>query len=501
MKNKKNIILSVFLGALIFISSCSKDWLDVNVDPNNPKTANPELVLPAAEMSLGTVVGYYYNLVGGFWSQYWSQSNAANQYKYIDQYQIQDNSTPNNRAWREAYANGLSDLQYVINTTKEKKNWSIYLMATVMQGYGWQVMVDFMSNVPYSEAFQGDASNPNFNPHFDDGKTIYLDVLSRIDTALLKTYNELSDAEKKGDFLYKGDIASWIKFANTLKLKMYMRMMYADPTAAEAGVKSLYDNGAEFITTPDEEAKLDVFIDQEGKDNPLYANDRRKLNVATNLRVSATLYRYLQAKSDPRLDAYVQANSNPMPQGGFNIPTPQLAPTSVAIFRITATDPVYFISAVESNLLQAEAVAMGWGTGDAKALYDEAVTLSFDRYGEDATSFLDAGGAYEYPSAGTFEVQQKAIMMAKWAALAGTQGLEMFFETNRTGYPVVSAIPAWENGIYNTSYEGGELTYSLEGITGGIFPASFIYPQEEVNLNKNFPGQRTVTAKVWWDVK
>ena len=145
---------------------------------------------------------------------------------------------------------------------------------------------------------------------------------------------------------------------------------------------------------------------------------------------------------------------------------------------------------------------MGWGTGDAKALYDEAVALSFDRYGEDASTFLAPGGAYEYPAGGTFEAeQQKAIMMAKWAALAGTQGLEMFFETNRTHYPGISAVPSWANGAYNTEYVGGLLTYSLEGVTSGVFPKGFIYPQQEVNLNTNFPGQRTVTTKVWWDTK
>lgn len=501
MKNKFKIILSFFFVASIILASCSKDWLDVNEDPNNPRTANPELVLPAGEMSVGTVVGYYYNLVGGFWSQYWSQSNSANQYKYIDQYQIQDNSVPNNRAWREMYANGLSDLQYVINTTKEKENWSLYLMSTVTQCYGWQVLVDFMSDVPYSEAFQGDASSPNFSPNFDNGADIYADVLARIDTALSKPFNLLSDNEKKGDFIYKGDVTKWVKFANTLKLKMYMRMMYVDPTAAQAGIEKLYDDGAAFISTPADEAKLNMFVDQEGKDNPLYANDRRKLNVATNLRVSSTLYYYLEQNGDPRLAKYLQTTGRPMPQGGFNIPTPDLDPTTVAIFKITATDPIYFISAVESLLLQAEAAAKGWGDDDAKTLYDAAVTMSFARYGLNATAFLAPGGAYEYPASGTFEEQQEAIMMAKWAAFAGTQGIEMFFETNRTGYPRVSDVPSWVDGTDNDEYVGGRLTYSLEGITGGVFPSSFIYPQEEVNLNTNFPGQRAVTDKVWWDVK
>jgi hypothetical protein len=379
----------------------------------------------------------------------------------------------------------------------------MFLMATVMQAYGWQVMVDFMDNVPYKQAFLGDDASQNFSPVYDNGQDIYTDVLARIDSALAKPFSEalMTDAEKKGDLIYGGDLDLWVKFANTLKLKMYVRMMYADAATAQAGIEQLYADGADFIAHPDEEAKLDVFENTENKDNPLYANNNRKLNVATNLRVSATLYRYLEENSDPRLDEYVSANTNPMPQGGFNISTPDLPPTSVAIFRIEPTDPVYFISAVESNLLQAEVSAYGWGTGDEQALYEEAVTFSFDRSGDDATSFLAPGGAYVYPIDSTFEQRQEAIMMAKWAALAGTQGLEMFLETNRTGYPGVSTEPAWESGAYNEDYKGGKFTYSLEGITGGVFPASFIYPQEEVNLNDNFPGQRSVTDKVWWDVK
>ncbi len=501
MKKFITIIRTLLLTTLILAAGCTKDWLDVNTDPNNPSTASPELVLPAGIMSVGSVVGYHYNLIGGFWSQYWSQSNAANQYKQWDQYQLQDNTTQIQRSWREAYANGLSDLQFVIQTAEAKGNWSMYLMATVIQCYAWQTMVDFYDNIPYSEAFQGDAATPNFNPKYDNGQAIYNDLLARIDNALSKTLNTLSAAESNGDFIYKGNTANWIKFANTLKLKMYMRMMYADPAKAQAGIEKLYDDGASFINSTADEAKLDVFIDQEGKDNPLYANDRRKLNVATNLRVSATLYRYLEQNTDPRLGKYVQANSNPMPQGGFNIPTPQLGPTTVAIFNIKATDPVYFISAIESKLLQAEAIAKGWGTGSEKTLYDDAIKLSFARHGLDGTSFVAPGGAYAYPSSGTFEEKQKAIMMAKWAAFAGTQGMEMFFETNRTHYPEVSPVPSWANGAYNLEYVGGKLTYSLEGVTSGAFPKSLIYPQEEVNLNTSFPGQRTVTTKVWWDKK
>jgi len=118
-----------------------------------------------------------------------------------------------------------------------------------------------------------------------------------------------------------------------------------------------------------------------------------------------------------------------------------------------------------------------------------------------AVPFLAAGGAYEYPAAGTFEQKQEAIMMAKWAAFAGSQGIEMFFETCRTHYPRISSVPSWTAGAYNTAYVGGLLTYSLEGVTSNLFPKRLTYPQDEVNLNTNFPGQKLVTDKVWWDVK
>jgi hypothetical protein len=103
-------------------------------------------------------------------------------------------------------------------------------------------------------------------------------------------------------------------------------------------------------------------------------------------------------------------------------------------------------------------------------------------------------------------------MMAKWVAFAGSQGMEMFFEINRTHYPGISPLPSWKSGGYNADYtnpvtnpgyfsDAKILTYSLEGTTSGLFPKSLVYPQDEVTLNDNFPGQRLVTDKVWWDVK
>lgn len=485
---------------MTFNIGCTKDWLDVNKDPNNAESASPELVFPAGVASMASLVGGYYNLIGGFWSQYWSQSNAANQYKSLDQYQVQ--SGDYNSQWRELYAGALSDLQFVIDEADSLGNNSYYFMATVMQAYGFAFAVDFYDEIPYTEAFQGDADVQNFNPVYDDGKTVYLDLIDRIDAAALLEMNELTPAQQNADFLFGGNMDLWMAFANTLKLKLYLRMAYSDPSVAQAGVEKLYADGAEFLSI---DAALDVFIDAASQSNPLYESDRRQLNVGTNLRVSSTIFNYFQTNSDPRLDYIVQDDDGssvvPMPQGGFNISSTDLLPTSVAVYALSPTTPVYFISAVESYLLQAEAVARGWGTGDAQTLYNLAVTMEFSRKGYDASSFISSGGAYEYPASGSFDEQLETIIMAKWAAFSGTQCAEAFFETCRTGYPSVSTIPAWKDGAHNTDYEGGKLTYSMEGVTGGDFPQRLIYPQDEVNLNTNFPGQTDITDKVWWNKK
>lgn len=492
----KKIFSILLLASAILLSNCGKEWLDVNKDPNNPETASAELVFPAGVISIGSQVGGYYALVGGFWSQYFSQSNAANQYKELDKYN--PTSSDFNGQWREMYAGGLSDLQYVISDAETNENWTYYLMGTVMQAYGFTIMVDFYDKVPYFDAFQGD-SESNFNPTYDEGSVIYADLIKRIDFALAKEETELTDAQKNSDIVFGGEYDRWVEFANTLKLKMYLRMAYSDAATAQAGVEGLYSADVVFLG---QDAVLDIFVDATGQRNPLYDSNVENLNVATNLRVSTTIFRYYEANSDPRMATVVGSNANPMPQGGFNIPSTVLDPITVCVYNQSPTSPVYFISEVESDLLQAEAIARGWGTGDDEGFYNSAVSSDFLRKGFDAEAYIGAGNVYEYPSTGTLEEKMEAITMAKWAAFAGTsQTLEAFFETNRNGYPVVGTEVAWVSGAYNTVYVPGTFMYSIEGTTGGAFPKRMIYPQDEINLNTNVPAQTSITAKVWWDKK
>lgn len=484
------------------LGSCESDFLEVNEDPNNPpaNVGTPALVFPAAITSTAVRVGGEYAIIGGLWSQYWTQSNSANQYKYIDAYNI--NSSRFNGSWNEMFAGALNDYQFVINKSKEQEDWIFYLMGTVMKAYNYAIMVDLYDQVPYSEAFQGDE---NLQPVFESGKLIYDELIKEVDEALAKDFNAITNTvPDKADFLFNGDLNQWKRFANTLKLKFYLRMINAYPAEAEAGVEAVFANGVGFLDT---DAALTQFEDGPDKSNPLYENNVRQLNVATNLRASRTFLTWLQANGDPRLNVMFAPGSGGqmgLDQGNFNVSSTVVNPSAVSVSKQSALEPVRFISKAESYFMQAEAVVRYGVAGDAKELYEAGVKAAFAQYNFDAelykdelpnldpTSLLASGGVYEYPN-GTLEENIEAIITQKWASFPGSHALEGFFEKNRTGYPKTSAVYS-----DNDAYIPGQLVYSKEGITGGLFPQRLVFPDDEYATNPNTPTRVPVTEKVWW---
>ena len=484
------------------LGSCENNFLDVNTDPNNPpaEVGTPALIFPSAVASTAVRVGGEYAILGGMWSQYWTQSNAANQYKFIDAYNV--NSDKFRGSFNEMFSGALNDYNFVITKAQENEDWIYLLMGTVMKAYSYEVMVDLYDKVPYTEAFQGDA---NLTPVYDDGDFIYRELIKEIDNALAQDFNAATNSvPDKTDFVFSGDATKWMQFANTLKLKFYLRMVNAFPAEAKAGVESVFANGIGFLT---EDAAMTQFEDGPDKSNPFYEYNYRQLNVATNLRASKTLMSFLLANSDPRLDAIYTPGSGgqvALDQGNFNVSSTVVDPNSVSVAQQSPLEPVRFISAAESYFMQAEAVARYGVAGDAKALYDLGVHAAFNQFAFDPelykdvlpnldpTVLLASGGAYEYPN-GTFEHNLEAIITQKWVSCVGSHALEGFFEQNRTGYPSVSAVYSDDS-----EYKAGQFVYSKEGITNGLFPKRLIFSGDEYSRNPNTPTEVPVTGKVWW---
>ncbi|XMO85202.1 SusD/RagB family nutrient-binding outer membrane lipoprotein [Algibacter sp. AS12] len=482
MKNIYKKISSLFVAStMLFFVACDTD-LDINIDPDllAPSQVPMGSQMPAAQTGIAASAGSYYALAGGFWSQFWTQSAVANQYKNIDDYTLGAADNFINGSWSSMY-DALTDARNVKANALAQENWNFYLVATTLEIYASHLLIDFYGSIPYTEANNAAI----LNPAFDAPELVYDNMVADLKNALGRNLADspVDNTPGASDFLFGGDMTKWTQFANTLLLKIYLRQSEVRPTVAQNGITSLINSGASFLN---EDAAITQFTDEDSKSNPLYETDRRQLNVATNLRASTTLGSYLDSNGDPRLASFYDGTTF-QNQGDFDEGS-----GSASVVILSADAPFYFISKAESLFLQAEARARYMGGTNAQTLYEDGVTAAFDQWGADATTFIS--GNYAYPNAST-EENIEAIITQKWVSLFPGNGFESFIEHNRTGYPKVSTVDQTSPG-----YVPGQFVYSVEGKTGGQFPKRFEYPQEESQRNTNAPNTVIkITEPVWYD--
>ncbi|MBN1950389.1 MAG: SusD/RagB family nutrient-binding outer membrane lipoprotein [Bacteroidales bacterium] len=500
------VSLILFLG----LSGC-EGWLDVNQNPNNPASVEYQMVLPSGITSVMYVMGGRYQVLGALWSQHWTQSLGASQYTGIDSYDINSSSFDNQ--FGELYAGALKAFEYVRTESARENEWNYYLIATVMQAYTFQVLADLYDEIPFSEALAGE--DGSMAPHYEKGQDIYDSLIMRIDKALDKDL-DADELENPGsvDVLFDGDMDRWIEFANTLKLKIYLRQTEVRPEVARQGIEALYAEDAEFLSV---DAKFEHFQNQSGQRNPLYETEINAFGNNPNLILSRTLHSYLEDNGDYyRLDYMFYTPQSggghkSLVQGNYNDPEEPTGTNSSGYSKpiVLPAAPVYLLSYTEACFLQAEAITRYHVAdyADAKEKYDDGLREAYLRVlsiasglsTDNKTDLIDGfiNNEYRFPTDGSpVEEFIKSIITQKWVSLAGIQSLETFFEHNRTHYPASSEVlPDNEN------YEPGEFTISVNNVTSGRYPKRLLFPESEISTNPNTPVVKSVWETIWWDIK
>ena len=471
--------------------SCTKQ-LDINTDPNYMGDASVELLLPSAIAWSSSRLGSDLELIGSMWSQHYTQNNNTSQYKTTDSYNL--TKANYNAVWSSMWAGALQDCKVGIQKSKASNQWNYYMIFSLVRIFDCHVMNDFYGGLPLTESLQAESNN--FQPKWDESKAVNNTLLVEIDAVLAKSTEALAiqNTILTKDYIFGGDISQWIQFANTLKLKILMR----DFTANQTKITTLLASPAgTFLAT---DATLGVFADKINNSNPLFENDRRKLNTTNNLTGSKTMIDFLKANNDPRISAFYELNNakvpvyNGMAQGNFAISGYKI--DSVSKAKLAATDPVYFISAAEAKFLQAEASARLGNAANAKTFYDAGVTLAFSRWGMSAAPFIAVGGNYEFNLATltTTELKIEKIITQKWVAACRCQAWDSFFDQNRTGYPLLSPVP-----FDDANYVKGQLTVSINtSLVAGEIPRRLPFPKNSSDFNPNTPLVVPIFTKMWW---
>ena len=482
----KKIKLLFILAIGLLLSCASDDTLsDLNNDPKNPTGGVPdELFFSNAERNLVDVMSDINININVF--RFITQYVSSPIYTQESQYNLQTRTIPSN-FWAILYRDVLRDFQAARDELNDPANYSLpeeilvrdnrLAIINLLEVYTYSVLVDTFGDVPYTEALDGD----NLTPVYDDAATIYDDLFTRIDESL-NAFNEDAGSFGSADLIYSGDISSWIKFGNSLKLKLAMRIADANPgqsqTLAEEAAPNVFtsneDNATlDYLTAPPNTNPLWAALVQSGRDDYFMAN---------------TIVDKLNELEDPRREVFFRNPIDGEFVGGVYGAGGDFETTSHfgdAFHEPDLQGDILDYSEVE--FLLAEAAARGYNvSGTPEEHYNDAIRASFDYWGltdEQASSYLSQPDVAYATAEGGFE---QKIGVQFWIALFN-RGFESWAQWRKFDYPTLNAAP--------------QLT--LDDI-----PVRFTYPIDEQNRNNanreaasSAIGGDFVTTNIFWDVE
>jgi len=467
---KKYLLL---LTTFTFILSCS-DFGDLNVDPKSATSVPAETLFANATKNLAdqmTSTSVNENIFRLF-SQAWSETTYTDETNY-------DLITRDQPGWHfdVLYRDVLRDFKeakIILNNTDDGTSPAVInnqlASIDILEVFTYHVLVDTFGDIPYTEALDID----NVLPSYDDDAAVYPAIITQLEAAIgMITAGEGSFGAS--DLIYSGDMAKWRKFANSLKLRMAVRIKSgAMATQAIAdGVFSSNDDNATFD-----------YLSAAPNNNPVYQSlveSGRQDFIPADTHVNI-----LNALEDPRREVYYDDNLGPGVYigGAYGQNAPYGDHTHLGDIFHQPDTPGILMDFAEVEFLMAEAAESGLAgsSSDAEAHYNNAVIASFDFWGvNDASTYLIKPEVAYATAASTW---QEKIAVQKWIHLFN-RGFEAWTTYRCYGYPEMTIPPI-----------------SLEPV-----PRRYTYPIDEPSRNgashaaaATAMGGDTKASRVFWDV-
>ena len=223
-------IISILFATFLIIGCTNEDYEALNSDPNNPTDVDAGQLFVSATKSLFDLVEETNVNINNtrLFSQYWTETTYTDEANY----EMINRGIPENH-WNRIYQNVLFDLKDAkVRSVSDPMKVG---QAEVLEVYGWSLLVDVFGDVPYSQALK--VGESEYLPAYDDAAVIYDDLLARLDSAI-SALGGGGMGFGSSDLIYGNDGASWVKFAQSLKVKLGMRLSHVSPAKAKAAVES-----------------------------------------------------------------------------------------------------------------------------------------------------------------------------------------------------------------------------------------------------------------------
>ena len=529
----KNYIIKagLFVVLAASFSSCKKDIDERFLNPEQ-FTVKSIPGFFTAMLNNDRVAAKYWNvrtflsLMPGTYAQtgFFSNSNAA----------YQQNDGYSQQYWDDFYSPGgngsgpmaqYRTMETVYNTATEsdKASQTIFMQAAkVVLIEQAAKMVDLWGDIPYSEAGSLVTNSVIVYPRFDDQKVLYTQFIADLDAANTYFKTATTTAEfSKYDILLSGNVSKWQRYANSLRLRLLMRISNSDEATAKTAILAMLSAPANYPLVDGDAAAAyspkatDILL------SPLTNNTSTLIDAYREGSWYATdfmLNKVLLPANDPRIPVLYDKNSKTVDKVVIQNPTYKAMPydfttteqennfnnyavvDSATFFQNLAL-PGIVITASEVNLLKAEAYERWGSTADAKTAYDLALRQSITFYyylnnlnasgvkteTMPSAAVIDAfinSSTATYPA--TTATRLASIYTQKWLHYGLLQSTEAWSEYRRTGYPALQFVT----------------TGKLSGFD--VPPNRLIYPSKEKTFNgANYAAVQakdTRVTKIFWDV-
>ncbi len=528
----RNILKPALAALTLAAAACTANYADINGNPYEPTDKDmgtDGYIISSVLTSLaGAVVSTDVNtaqftdvLLGGPMGGYYSTTGK------FDNTIMNYNPTDD---WTNVFMRSDRVIPVLYSNLQQLKKVSddpvVLAIAEVIKVAAMHRVTDTYGPIPYSKIGQ----NGQIQVPYDSQEAVYDKFFEELNHAIaVLTEYRANSISSKADYIYGGSAAKWCKFANSLKLRLAMRIVYADRKKAQEMAESAVStaNGAVGVFTSNDDNACMTSFGADG--NPVYVavNYNRPSDCLTggDTHAAADIVCYMNGYGDARREKYFTPSEWPGEtyvgiRRGIVVPELTTTGRKYSGVNISGSSPVVWMNAAEVAFLKAEAAAVfgfDMGPGNARQFYEEGIRLSFEqwkvagaeKYMADSESkpqlYIDPYKANTYndeissvtiawDEGATKEQMQERIITQKW--IANWQlGNEAWADYRRTGYPRL--MPATTEGNKSQGVVDSRL-----GARRMRYPADE-YTTNNANVNQAvgslLRGADNMATRIWWD--
>ncbi len=481
----------------LVVGACDEGFDELNVDPTKPPQIAAANKLTAVQKFISSE--RYDNWRAGMIYQSTMMQHIATTAGYWD---------GDKYTWNRGYASSLMDRYYgnaiktiedlLFQLDEEEAPDEMKAIVRILRVFAFSRLTDLYGDVPYSEAGKA-VLEGIFLPKYDAQSEIYPDMLNELEESAAALSSGTSGFGA-ADVIYNGDQAKWKKLANSLMLRLGLRLIKVDPAAAQSWATKAIAGGVM-------ESNDDIFYLQHDNNN---RNGISEVFAADgNPRMSKTFIDFLQAGNDPRLPILAARRGDGSTAAEDLIGFPN-GLNSAMLLEMTGEEntdayaepnrailaafeaPMIFQTYAEVQFMIAES-NVRWGIGgDAETAYNNGVRAAMKQLSlyTDAATIADADidtylAANPYDAANAIE----QIANQYWVATFLNE-YETFSNWRRVGFPTLVPV----------NFPGNE--------TGGTIPRRLTWTENEAAVNADnyqaaiaAQGPDILTTRVWWDVE